>query len=203
MKNSTSTSSAERPNHDTSERFRVAPSSDQYTLIKCARCDDLALVFGGGDPTIICHEEPMQPVAAPAMDIEPPDIRQVLLDVFNLPKTGLDICLSVVGEGPLSASEVAERLDYDRSTVTRYLNDLVDLGLLTKSQLNREAGGVVNVYHSTDLERMRRETLLGFFTWAGEAAELIDAANLTKQEYREVNPSRELPDLFWESFADD
>lgn len=203
MKDSTAISTPRYSDHDTVESSRTAPSSDHYALFECRTCDNIVLAFGPGEPAMYCHEESMQPVAASTMDIEPPDIRQVLLDAFGLPKAGLDICLSVVGEGPLPANEIAKRLDYDRSTVTRYLNDLVELGLLHKSQLNREEGGVVNVYHSTDLERMRRETLLGFFAWAGEAAALIDAANLTKQEYCEANPSRELPDLFWDSFTDD
>jgi predicted transcriptional regulator len=202
MRDGTSVSSGARSTHPTSSSSRTDPSSDQYTLFECPECSDVVLAFGDDEPTMSCHGEPMQRVAAPEIDIESPDIRQVLLDAFGLPKAGLNICLSVVGEGPLSANEVAEKLGYDRSTVTRYLNELVDLGLLHKSQLNREDGGVVNVYHSTDLERMRRETLLGFLTWAGEAAALIDAANRTKQEYREANPNRELPALFWESFGE-
>jgi predicted transcriptional regulator len=137
------------------------------------------------------------------MTVEAPDVKQVLLQAFGLPKAGLDICLCVIGEGPLSANEVADTLDYDRSTVTRYLNTLVDLGLLERSELNREGGGVVNVYHSVDLERMRRETLIGFYVWAGEAATLIEEANMTKEEYLAENPDRELPDVFWESFSEE
>jgi len=137
------------------------------------------------------------------MRVKPPDVRQVLLDAFGLPKAGLDICLCVIGEGPLSANEVAETLGYDRSTVTRYLNELVDLGLLRRSELNREAGGIVNVYHSVDLERMRRETLVGFYVWAGEAATLIEEANLTKRDYLRENHERDLPDVFWDRFPDE
>jgi predicted transcriptional regulator len=145
----------------------------------------------------------MERVTDLEMSVKLPDVRQVLLQAFGLPKAGLDICLCVIGEGPLSASEVAEQLGYDRSTVTRYLNELVELGLLRRSELNREGGGVVNVYHSVDLERMRRETLIGFYAWAGEAASLIEEANLTKQEYLEANPDRELTDIFWESFPNE
>jgi hypothetical protein len=75
--------------------------------------------------------------------------------------------------------------------------------LLRRSELNREGGGVVKVYHSVDLERMRRETLIGFYVWAGEAASLIEDANLTKQDYLEENPDQELPDIFWESSPDE
>jgi predicted transcriptional regulator len=82
-------------------------------------------------------------------------------------------------------------------------DELVELGLLRQSELNREGGGVVNVYHSVDLERMRRETLIGFYVWAGEAAALIENANLTKQDYLDENPDQELPEVFWESFSDE
>jgi predicted transcriptional regulator len=126
----------------------------------------------------------------------------VLLDAFNLPKAGLDICLCVIGDGPLSPNEVADTLDYDRSTVSRYLNELVNIGLLERSQLNRESGGVVNVYHSIDVERMRRETLVGFFVWAGEAASLIEEANITKEMYLEGNHSDGLQEVFWEEFRE-
>jgi len=178
------------------------PEGETYDVYECAECDNVVLSVGADDPSMACHGEPMRPVRDVEMSVHPPDLRQVLLDAFGLPKAGLDICLCVIGEGPLSATEVAEELDYDRSTVTRYLNDLVDLGLLQRSSLNRESGGVVNVYHSIDLERMRRDTLVGFYVWAGEAASLIEEANLTKRTYREDNPDRDLPDVFWDGHDD-
>jgi hypothetical protein len=39
--------------------------------------------------------------------------------------------------------------------------------------------------------------------WAGEAASLIEDANLTKQDYLEENSDQELPEVFWESFPDE
>ena len=179
------------------------PASSRYNLFECPDCDNVVLALGRDDPPMSCHDEPMERVTDVEMQVKPPNVKQVLLQAFGLPKAGLDICLCVIGEGPLSASEVADSLGYDRSTITRYLNKLVDLGLLQQSELNREEGGVVNVYHSVDLERMRRETLIGFYVWAGEAAALIEDANLTKQDYLDENPDRELPDVFWESFSEE
>ncbi len=186
-----------------SDTIRYEPESSRYDLLECPTCDNIVLALGRDDPPMLCHDEPMERVTDLDMTVKTPNVKQVLLEAFGLPKAGLDICLCVIGEGPLSASEVAELLGYDRSTITRYLNTLVELGLLQESQLNREEGGVVNVYHSVDLERMRRETLIGFYVWAGEAAALIEDANLTKQDYLEANPDRELPEVFWESFSDD
>jgi len=189
------------PSPERDEEVHYDASSSRYDIFECPDCENVVLALGRDDPPMTCHGEPMERVTDVEMSVKPPDVRQVLLDAFGLPKAGLDICLCVIGEGPLSANEVAEELGYDRSTVTRYLNTLVDLGLLQRAELNREAGGVVNVYHSVDLERMRRETLVGFYVWAGEAAALIEEANLTKQDYLEENPDRSLPDVFWESFA--
>ena len=190
---------------DTQESTTVEydPEGGAYSVFECPQCDNVVLALGQDDPPLSCHGEPMDEVRGTEMNVQPPELRQVLLDAFGLPKAGLDICLCVIGEGPLSASEVAEQLDYDRSTVTRYLNKLVELGLLERSELNREGGGIVNAYHSIDLSRMRRETLTGFAIWAGEAAALIEDANLTKQDYHAENADRSLPDVFWDSVPDE
>jgi predicted transcriptional regulator len=175
----------------------------EYAIYRCPDCHNVVLSMQDCDGGLTCHDEPMERVTEPALDIRPPDIRQVLLDAFGLPKPGLDICLCVIGDGPLSPGELAERLDYDESTVRRYLNELVDFGLLEKTQLNREAGGFVNVYHSIDLDAMRDETLIGFYVWAGEAAALIEDANLTKEDYRDADHEDGLDEVFWEQFRDD
>lgn len=188
---------------DAPKEVQYDPDSSRYDLYECPDCDNVVLALGRDEPPMSCHDKPMERVTDLNMSVQPPDVKQVLLQAFGLPKAGLDICLCVIGEGPLSANEVAESLGYDRSTVTRYLNKLVELGLLKRAELNREEGGVVNVYHSVDLERMRRETLVGFYVWAGEAAALIEDANLTKQDYLEENPDQELPDVFWDSFPED
>ncbi|MFC7132709.1 MULTISPECIES: helix-turn-helix domain-containing protein [Salinibaculum] len=190
---------------DESDEVQYNPNSGRYDIYECSvsDCDNVVLVVGSDDPPMSCHNKPMERVTELDMSVKSPDVRQVLLQAFGLPKAGLDICLCVIGEGPLSASEVADQLGFDRSTVTRYLNTLVELGLLRRSELNREGGGVVNVYHSVDLEQMRRETLIGFYVWAGEAAALIEDANLTKQDYLRENPDNELPGVFWDSFRDE
>jgi predicted transcriptional regulator len=198
-----SPSSASDTDGDAAERVRYDPSASPYAILECTHCDNTDLALGRDDPSMSCHGGPMEHVTDPEMDVRQPDVRQVLLQAFGLPKAGLDVCLRVVGDGPLPARDVADSLGYDRSTVTRYLNDLVGLGLLQRAELNREGGGVVNVYHSVDLERMRRESLIGFLAWAGEAATRIEEANLTKQRYLEANPDRELPDVFWDSVPDE
>jgi predicted transcriptional regulator len=184
------------------ERRRVDLAEREYAIYRCQDCHNIVLTMQDCDGGMTCHDEPMEQVTETKLDIRPPDIRQVLLDAFGLPKPGLDICLCVIGEGPLPPSELAERLDYDESTVRTYLNELVEFGLLERTQLNRESGGFVNVYHSIDLEEMREESLIGFYAWAGEAASLIEEANLTKEDYRDADFEGGLNEVFWERFRD-
>lgn len=193
------TASEEEINTAPDGAISFEPDEASYDIYECSDCDNIVLVIGRDDPPMSCHNRPMERVTEFEMDVRTPDIREVMLSAFGLPKAGLDICLCVIGEGPLPANDIAEMLGYDRSTVTRYLNDLVDIGLLDRAVLNREEGGVVKVYHSIDVEQMRRDTLIGFYVWAGEAASLIEEANLTKQQYLETNPEQDLPGVFWDS----
>jgi len=188
-------------NSNTDDLFGNEGLTDRrYGIYQCNDCSNVALTLRDCDGGMTCHGEPMEEVTEIGMDVRPPDIKQVLLDAFGLPKPGLDICLCVIGEGAVPPSEVAEKLGYDETTVRRYLNQLVEIGLLQKSQLNREGGGIVNVYHSIDLDEMRKETLIGFYAWAGEAAALIEEANLTKEDYLDEDYSDGLNDVFWERF---
>ena len=174
----------------------------EYSIYSCTDCPNVVLTMQDCDGEMTCHGAAMEEVTEPSLPVRQPDIRQVLLDAFGLPKAGLNICLCVIGDGPLSPGELADRLGYDESTVRRYLNELVEFGLLEKTQLNRETGGFVNVYQSIALKEMRKDTLIGFYTWAGEAASLIEEANLTKEDYRKENTDSGLNEVFWEQFED-
>lgn len=172
------------------------------TVYGCETCENVVLTLydcGGG---MACHDEQMAPITESNLDINPPRLREVLPNAFGLLKTGLDICLCVIDQGSLTPDKVAAQLGYDESTVRRYLNQLVEIGLLVKTQLNREAGGFVNVYRPIEVTEMRRESLLGFYLWAGEAASLIEEASITKQEYLDESNDESINDVFWESFRD-
>ncbi len=89
--------------------------SSRYDLYECPDCDNVVLALGRDEPPMSCHDRPMERVTDVEMSVQPPDVKQVLLDAFGLPKAGLDICLCVIGEGPLSAKEVADEFT-DRYT---------------------------------------------------------------------------------------
>lgn len=108
------------PNQSAEEPEEVVydPESSRYDLYECRDCDNAVLALGRDEPPMSCHDEPMERVTDVEVSVKLPDVKQVLLQAVGLPKAGLDICLCVIGEGPLSANEVAESLGCDRSTVT-------------------------------------------------------------------------------------
>lgn len=171
-----------------------------YTIYRCQSCENVTLTLYDCEDGMTCHGETMTEVTDLEMNVEPPALRDVMQEAFGLPRVGIDICLCVIDEGPLSPEGVADVLGYDESTVRRYLNTLTEVGLLTKTQLNREDGGFVNVYRSIDIEEMRDESLVAFYAWAGEAATLIEAANLTKQDYLDAEYEESIDEVFWEGF---
>ncbi|MFB6298037.1 MAG: helix-turn-helix domain-containing protein [Salinirussus sp.] len=175
-------------------RLGYDPSSSRYDLFECAHCDNIILALGRDDPPMSCHGNPMERVTDCEISVVPPEIERVLLQAFGLPKPSIEICRCVSKNGPVSSAEVAEKLEYDRSTTTRYLNTLVDLGLISRSEANRDSGGIVNLYYPIEIEELRRETLLGFYVWAGEAAARIEEMNRTKRQYLEENSNYDRSD---------
>ncbi|WP_229783116.1 hypothetical protein [Haloarcula pellucida] len=53
------------------------------------------------------------------------------------------------------------------------------------------------MYHSID----RTETLIAFYIWAGEAAPLIEEANLTKEDYRDAEYGEGVDEVFRDRFS--
>lgn len=143
-------------------------------VYECDECD--SVTFGDAEST--CCGESMTTVEAES--VKPPDLGIVLRDVFGISETGLHVCLCLMEEGESTAGEIADKLDIDRSTVTRQLNHVTEVGVLDKRQRLLEAGGYVNVYSPVPVEEVRERLVAGLFAWTGEALELVEHVNREK-----------------------
>ncbi|WP_137286063.1 helix-turn-helix domain-containing protein [Halorussus salinisoli] len=139
----------------------------------CDECGDVSF----GDSSSCCDESMSAVEATP---VESPDLAVVLRDVFGISETGLKVCLCLMEDGESTASDVAERLGIDRSTVGRQLNHLTDIGLLDKRQRLLKDGGYVNVYSPVPVEEVRRRLTVGLYAWMEEALELVEHVNREK-----------------------
>ena len=175
-------------------------SGEAVEVYRCRVCENVSLSVRAPDTPMDCCGESMTTIDGRESVPQPSDVRRVLHHVFGLPKPSIDICLSVARRGATPAAEVAEELDYDKSTVIRYLNQLVEAGFLDLARLNRKAGGFVNVYTTPSVGEMRRESLVGFCLWAAQAARLIEETNRARERHVAESSYERLTSVFWEDF---
>jgi predicted transcriptional regulator len=75
--------------------------------------------------------------------------------------------------GTMTVKELADRIEYDRSVVSRHLNHLAELGVVDKQRRLIEQGGHVYVYRPVDPETVRDRLTAAFVTWVqGATAEI-------------------------------
>ncbi|MFT4920995.1 MAG: DNA-binding transcriptional ArsR family regulator [Haloarculaceae archaeon] len=99
-----------------------------------------------------------------------------LRDAFGIPRSGTDICYTLLADGFQSVRAIADRTGYEYRTVQTHLERLEADDLLDGAMLPREDGGKVAVYH-TEREALPT-TLLAFCLWAtwaaGKSLETVD-----------------------------
>jgi len=178
----------------------TARTHETVEVYRCRICENVSLSVRAPDTPMDCCNESMTTIDRRETAPQPSDVRRVLHHVFGLPKPSIDICLCVARGGAVPAAEVAEELDYDKSTVIRYLNQLVEAGFLDRARLNRKAGGFVNVYTTPSVGEMRRESLIGFCLWAAQAARLIEETNRARERHVAESSYERLTSVFWEDF---
>jgi len=89
----------------------------------------------------------------------------VLKAVFDLNTLDYHVFQCLRKQGPLRASEIAQRLQKERSTIYRSLQKLCSCNLCTKSTNNLPAGGYYHIYDCTDNHDVKQELQHCIDTW--------------------------------------
>lgn len=147
-------------------------------LFECDACGNVGL----GQGEIRCCGRPMRAVEEEDAPFVQPTLEELLRTVFDMSATELDVCLCVMEGGELTAKQLAEQIDYDRSVVARHLNHLVEIGVLEKRRRLLEGGGHVYVYSPVGPDAVRRSFEELFRQWVGQAASLVDGVRREKVE---------------------
>ncbi|MFC4451355.1 helix-turn-helix domain-containing protein [Halorussus aquaticus] len=157
---------------------------------KCQHCGNVSFGRSGSD-----SDEEERPSA-----VELPELAVVLREVFGISETGIRICVFLMEDGESTAGELADHLELDRSTVSRQLNHLTDIGLLEKRQRLLSEGGYVHVYTPVDVEEVRQRLTVGLHAWMDEALELVEDINREKvAALARANPDdSESTDIYWD-----
>lgn len=150
-------------------------------IYQCESCG--GLVFGEVTG-IRCCGSPMTVVSAEALDVDlsEPKFDRVLQTVFGLPLTSLEIIHWLMGRGEAKAREITDALGYDRSTITRNLDSLTDVGLVERRSETVARGGRVYLYSVGTNEELRRQFRQGLYVWSIHVLEAIDEFVPTEHE---------------------
>lgn len=143
-------------------------------LHKCQHC---------GSVTVANSASTSYDEQLPSTDVtsaKSPELAVVLREVFGISETGIHICVLLMEDGESTAGDLAEHLDMDRSTVSRHLNHLTEIGLLEKHQRLLSDGGYVHVYSPVAVEEVRQRLTVGLHMWMDDALELIEDINREK-----------------------
>ncbi|MHC3438661.1 helix-turn-helix domain-containing protein [Natrialbaceae archaeon A-gly3] len=180
--------------------MRTGEYTTGHAVFACRTCDNFALGSRDFLQEQSCCTEPLREVTDADVDVTTPTIETVAQQVFGLPKNGFDICQCTAEEGATTVAAVANRLDYDRSVVTRYLNTLTETGLLQKTARIRKQGGKVNVYYPLPGDELERETILGLYLWSASAAETLrdTTQSNARVEMDSGQRTQKLATVFWE-----
>jgi len=146
-------------------------------LFECQDCGNLGL--GRGE--IRCCDGAMARVDAEAV-LDEPTLEEVLRVVFDVSDTELEVCLCVMDADGLTVSDLADRIDYDRSVVARHLTHLADLGVIERRRQILERGGHVYLYTPVSEEQVRRRLSRAFAAWVREALEVVGTVQREKVE---------------------
>jgi predicted transcriptional regulator len=172
----------------------MGTTDSEPDLYECQHCGNVSV----GDSASDSDEKEIP--TTDAQSAESPELAVVLRDVFGISETGLTICVFLMESGESTAGDVADHLDMDRSTVSRQLNHLTDLGLLKKRQRLLSDGGYVHVFSPVDVEEVRQRLTVGLHAWMEEALELVEDINREKVKAvaRAERGDDETTSIYWD-----
>jgi predicted transcriptional regulator len=144
---------------------------------RCESCETLA--FGTGD--VHCCDGQMTSVDN-VDSVPEPTLEELLRTVFGMSESELEICLCVMEGGDLTAQELADQINYDRSVISRHLNHLADLGVVDKQRRIIKQGGYTYVYQPVSPEVVRERLTAAFASWVRDATEELQDLRREKVE---------------------
>ena len=104
----------------------------------------------------------------------PSEIKQLLKVLYNLSSSETEV-MYFLCDNEARASEIAEELGKDRSTIQRYLSKLRTTGLVTRESVVEDGKrGRFYVYSVPDKEKMKEKVKNRMNEWEGEKLDVLD-----------------------------
>ena len=102
----------------------------------------------------------------------PYELEEVFQVVFNLSGSEIDVLMHLC-DSPGTPKEVSADTEKDRSTVQRYLSNLMKTGLVDRERVEKEGKGR-SFRYSVDKEALRENVKEALEDWYEDRKDLID-----------------------------
>lgn len=151
-------------------------TKERVNVHECSVCGAVDV----GDGATCCSRQ-MDSIERVAV-FQEPELEQIASQVFGISSNEFAVCKALMAEGPTTIADLSEQFDYDRSTVSRHLDHLAELGIVDKERQEVPSGGRQYVYSTIPPEEAHRTFLYGLYAWTEEALELTDELSDQKIE---------------------
>lgn len=151
-------------------------TKEEMSLYECSDCGSVELEDGG-----TCCGQPMVATERTVV-FQEPELEAVAKWVFGISANEIAVCKALMAEGPTTVVELADEFDYDRSTISRHLDHLVELGIVEKERQKLPGGGREYIYSMVPTEEVHRTFVLGLYAWTEDALQLTEELSNQKVE---------------------
>ena len=104
----------------------------------------------------------------------PSEIKQLLKVLYNLSSSETEV-MYFLCDNEARASDIAEELGKDRSTIQRYLSKLRSTGLVTRESVVEDGKrGRFYIYSVPDKEKMKEKVRKRMDEWEGEKLDVLE-----------------------------
>ncbi|HIQ38791.1 MAG TPA: hypothetical protein EYH53_02155 [Methanothermococcus okinawensis] len=113
-------------------------------------------------------------------------LENIMCCIFNIKPLDVAVYFILLKNGPSKVSRVAELLNRDRSTIQRSVQNLINVGLVRRKQVNLRKGGYFYRYEAIPFNEVRCKLLRTMEEWCDQVRRWIDDIdNKDLEEYIE------------------
>ena len=104
-------------------------------------------------------------------------LKDIMCCVFGLKNFDVSVYFTLLKYGKLKVNEISEKLNRDRSTVQRAVQNLINAGIVHRRQVNIKEGGYVYVYEAVPFENIKSEIKTTMNKWCKSVESWINSIN--------------------------
>ncbi|WP_456471800.1 helix-turn-helix domain-containing protein [Methanocaldococcus sp.] len=102
--------------------------------------------------------------------------------IFGIKVFDVKVYFYILKYGPTKITDIAEKLKRNRSTIQRSVQNLMNVGLVYRKQVNIKDGGYFYLYYAIPFEEVKERMKKSIEDWCKNMKNWIDSINIEEVE---------------------